>query len=601
MKKIVISSDYNRLAGFLDNQKEEYFYIVINCESIDVAVLLKEKGCKECDIHEGLNEIDFSKEYIDFIGRLNRSYHSIYWWANSISYKGTFVSDLGQEIFNYYGVVSLLKKYKRNYIIVSGNAVLNSSIKKYCDRNRIDCKLMDGKSYMSCVTYFKRRCVNTAYFLYNGWVRKIWVFVFLSKRIKKSLKNKKSYYVLRSWIEKRSFLADGSYRDLFFGSLPDYLKTRGVEFIILTGILTDYKKMISEIRHVKEFLIIPQEYFIEYLDYIKAVIAGIVNRPKIKESVKFCGLEVTDLLKECLKKDYEQNEIGKNLLYYYYMKTLLKKIEASAFAFPFENQAWERMTIAALRKYSPRTKIIGYAHVAISQSWLGYFYSKEEEDVILLPDRLLTIGNEPRLILCSTGNYIDKLELSDSCALRYEYLFKKDKITRNKNGKILAAFSIDVKYSLKLLQFLRSALSDKDKYQVILRSHPVTPVETIISKYGITLNSNFRISKNLTFEQDLKDANMLIYVDTTSSAEALMCGIPAINVDFKEPANPDPLFKLNNLKWTASSGKELRDRIDYIYGMGDDEYLEKYNRAMLYLKRYFYPVEEKYLEEFIRR
>lgn len=601
MKKIVISSDYNRLAGFLDNQKEEYFYIVIYCESIDAAALLKEKGCKECDIHEGLNEIDFKKEYIDFVGRLNRSHCSIYWWANSISYKGTFVSDLGQEIFNYYGAVSLIKKYKRNYIIVSSNAILNSSIKRYCDKNGIDCKLLDGKICMSPVTYFKRRCVNTAYFLYDGWMRKIWVSMFLSKRIKTSLKSTKPYYALRSWIEKRSFLTDGSYRDLFFGSLPDYLKTRSVEVIILAGILTDYKKMISEIGHVKEYLIIPQEYFIGYSDYIKAVISSFINKLEIKESVKFCGLEVTDLLKECLKKDYEQNEISKNLLYYYYVKTLLKKIEISTFAFPLENQAWEKMTIAALRKYSSRTKIIGYAHVAISQSCLGYFYSKEEEDVILLPDRVLTIGCEPRIILSSTGNYVNKVDLSESCALRYEYLFKKDKITRNKNGKILAAFSIDVKYSLKLLQFLRNALSDKDKYQVILRPHPITPIETIISRYGVTLNSNFHISKNLTLEQDLKDANMLIYVDTTSSAEALMCGIPAINVDFKEPANPDPLFKLNDLKWTVFSEKELRDRIDYIYGMGEDEYLEKYNRAMLYLKRYFYPVEERYLEEFIRK
>lgn len=599
MKKIVISSDYNRLSGFLGDKKEGYFYLIISLEFFNAGVLLKEKGYKECDINEGLGGIDFNKEYTDFIGRLNRDYHSIYWWANSISYKGVFVSDLCHEIFNYYRIISLIKKYERNYIIVSDNFVLNSSIKRYCGKNGIDCKLLDRKSGASAITYFRRRCVNAVYFLYDGWMRKILVSVFLSKDIKKSIKDKRHWYILKSWIEKRSFLTDGSYRDLFFGGLPDYLKSKEIEFIILAGILTDYKKMILEIKRVKGFLIIPQEYFIGYLDYAKAVIASFINKPKIKRPLEFCGLEATDLLRERLKKDYEQNEISKNLAYYHYIKNLLKKIKVNTFTFTFENQAWEKMAIIALRRYSPSTKIIGYTPVAISQSCLSYFYSKEEESIISLPDKVLTIGNEPRLILSSNGNYINKLELSEGCALRYEHLFKKDKIARNKNGKILAAFTIEIRTSLKLLHFLSGALADKTKYQVVLRSHPLLPLEMILSRYSIKLNKNFYISKNLTVEQDLKDASLLIYVDTTSSAEALVRGIPAINIDLKEPANPDPLFKLNDLKWTVSSGQELRDRIDYIYEMGDNEYLEKYNSAMSYLKEYFYPVEEKYLKEFI--
>ena len=78
-----------------------------------------------------------------------------------------------------------------------------------------------------------------------------------------------------------------------------------------------------------------------------------------------------------------------------------------------------------------------------------------------------------------------------------------------------------------------------------------------------------------------------------------MLGVPVINIDFKEPTSPDPLFKLNSLKWTISKSNELQKTIDYIYNMNNDEYFKKYEEAAAYLKNYFHPVEERYLREFI--
>jgi hypothetical protein len=97
----------------------------------------------------------------------------------------------------------------------------------------------------------------------------------------------------------------------------------------------------------------------------------------------------------------------------------------------------------------------------------------------------------------------------------------------------------------------------------------------------------------------MEGAALIIYVDTTSSIEALLCGIPAVCVDLKEPINPDPLFKLNKLKWTIFDKPSLINTVDHIYNMDEVEYEKNYKDAVMYLKDYFYPVEEKYLEEFI--
>ena len=172
---------------------------------------------------------------------------------------------------------------------------------------------------------------------------------------------------------------------------------------------------------------------------------------------------------------------------------------------------------------------------------------------------------------------------------------------RKRGGNILVAFSINSRYSLKLLNFLHDSLGGIDKYKIILRSHPFMPIDLIMKERHLSLDTNFSISENSRFEDDLKDASLFIYIDTTSSIEALMLGIPVVHIDFKEPTSPDPLFKLNSLKFTVSAEKDkLCDSIENIYGMDNEEYFKKYEEAVSYLKDYFHPVEEKYLKEFIK-
>lgn len=602
MKQIFIcSNSVNDIKGLLENNSinNEWFFIFVDAGSgTDAEALLIEKGCTKVNINSGLGGMDFKKEYIDFIGILNRGYNSIYWWANSISFKGTFVYDLSQEIFNYYCIAGLVKNHERNYIILSDNLVLNDSIADYCRLKNISFRRFDTGNKEGRFTFLKRSIWNNGYFICQGWARKFVVSWYLSKQIKKALKKNTKYYVLRSWLNKRSFHGN-IYNDLFFGSLPEYLKQNNKEYFVLAGILTDYKNMIFKIKEAGESLIIPQEYFAGYMDYLKALMLTWLNRVKIKKPAIFCGLDVTKILTRCLKKDYEAGEINKNLMYYYYAKGLSKKAKIDTFMFTFENQAWERMSILALKRYVSNARLFGYAHSSITQSQLGYFISKEEQDIVPLPDKIITAGKEPQLILSSNGNYPGRTKLVEGCALRYEYLFKKNGIERHREGNILAAFSINGQYSLKLLEFLSNSLGGIDKYKVVLREHPFSPIHSMMKKRGVPLNDNFSISKASRFEDDLKDAGLFIYIDTTSSIEALMCGIPVIHIDFKEPASPDPLFKLDSLKWTVSEEDELRKVVDYVYGMNNEEYLKKYEGAASYLKNYFYPTEEKYLREFI--
>lgn len=597
MRKIIISADQSKLRSFLGADTEEYLCIVPDDNIGNLENFFEEKGYKREDINKAGSGIDFKKEYIDFIGGLNRRYNSIYWFANSIAYKGTFVSVLHKKIYSYFCVISLIKSTNNNYIIGSRDHALNNSIRRYCEENKIQCFLLDGRKKKSGLVHVRKCLLGSARFVRDGWLRKLLTRVYLSRDIKNRLKRGKSYYVIKSWVEKRSFHANNSYSDVFFGRLPDYLS--GKEFIILAGILAGYRGVIRKLKDTKGPLIVPQEYFIGYFDYAKVAFLAFANIPRVSAPIKFIDLDVTDLIRDSLEKDYEYGEVQQNLIYRYYIKGLVERIKVNTFIYTFENQSWERMSILALRQYSPATKIIGYAHAAIPQSALSYFYSREEEPAMPFPDKVITIGMETKLLLSSDGRYSNKVELSEGCALRYEYIFTKQRKERFKGKNILAAFSIHRHYSRGLLKFLHDSLKDKGEYNVVLRPHPFTPLESILEKSNLKLRPNFAISTKSRFEEDLENSNALVYVDTTSSIEALMCGVPIICVDLKEPICPDPLFKLNSLKWSVSSGEDLCKVIDYIYNMGEAEYMGKFNEAMVYLKQYLYPVEEGYLKQFI--
>ena len=113
------------------------------------------------------------------------------------------------------------------------------------------------------------------------------------------------------------------------------------------------------------------------------------------------------------------------------------------------------------------------------------------------------------------------------------------------------------------------------------------------------MGDNFHISENKYFKDDLTDIAVLIYTNASTAVEAVTMGVPVIHVDLKEPMSLDPLFKLDFLKWTVSDQQGLRRTIDYVCNMDEEEYMRSYEKARAYIKDYFYPVEEKYLKEFL--
>lgn len=607
MEKLIISSSYQNLKRFLEkNKHSRYYYITITNEFDDIEHLLNEKKCKKIDIDKFKSKIypDFQKDYIEFIGNLSREYNSIYWWANSISSKNIFISNFYLTIYYYCLIINILGKQDfENVIFICDDDDLNNGIKRYCRGNNIYCKILDLRKNLNLLKYIESNIYflgNVLYFVFNGWRKKYIASRKLKRRIKSELKKDKEYYLFRTWLDKRSFPSHKEYSDVYFGKLLQYILDKREDIIILGGIPNNYlyKKMASTVSDYKDILIVLQDYYVKYIDYINVIILSYIHKNKIKKPLFLKDVDVKYLINTQLKKDHKY-EVITNLIYFFSIKRLLRKIKIHTFIFPFENQSWEKITVLALRKYSPTTKIIGYQHTRVMKALLNYFPGKAEKNIIPIPDKIITVGKEPKRILEKYGNYKEDI-VKEGCALRYEYLFRTNIIERSKKYKILVALPLSIDESVKIINFLYKSLHKETKYTIIFRSHPLLPFEKIKERLKIVLSKNFQASKNTSMKEDLKNSDILIYTLTTVCIEALMIGIPVIHIDLGEPINADPLFECNHLKWTSRHEKELLKAINEIYSLSNEEFKKQQRLARKYIESYFLPVTDDRMEEFIK-
>jgi hypothetical protein len=552
------------------------------------------------------NRDKLPKEYIDFIGGLNKKYNSLMWWTSSISSKNQWISHLYRNIFYYIEIIETIKKSNSDKLFIKiEDYYLIKQLKKYCEQNNIKCvKIRKINGYI-IKTYFRflRSIVQNVAVLFTGWKYKYLTEKYLGKHIKEQLKNNQSYYVLRTWIDKRSFDKNGHYNDIYYGTLVDYIKNK--ENLVIFGvILNSHKKHLQKIKDDtldKPYIIVPLNYVIKYIDYLRSLLLqwkiffSLKNKISSKDTI-FQQHDIYYLLKQELINDLFRGEYRNNLFYYYANKNFAKQINSKYYIFPCENHSWELLTTMAFKKYSKDTFMVGYQHGAILPKELNYFPSKNEKDILPLPNKIITVGKKAKDILEKYGNYPEKT-IKTGCALRYEYLFKKKMKKRILNKKILVAFSTDAEESSNLLTFLIKSFEKETTISLLIKPHPDIPIKNIVAHQK--LPKNFEIITDKSIEELLMEIDLFIYCGTTVCMEALMMGIPLIYIDINKFYDCDPLFECNHLKWTVKHEKDLIETINKIYDMDDKNFKKQQKQAKEYMKDYFSPVNDKGLREFI--
>jgi len=502
-------------------------------------------------------------EYIKLIDDLAGQYHSRYWFSIPTASKSREVSKLFEDLYNFiYQHETFSKKKYTNF--------------------------------------------HSAQFFVIALLRsvRIWFTILVARLLfwkkVKEIKRKKNIYLLRSWFYPQSVNKKGEYADQFFGALPKYLKDKKKSVLIVgTVFANNYLSVIGKVFSAKGPTVVPLEYFISFLDPVRAFFDILKNRIQIKDKIYFMKHDVTDIVKSNINRDFT-NRAFEESMPYYAMKNILKSLDIDTYIYTFENNPWEKVALSAFKTYSPATRTMGYQHTTVSLGKLVKRLGENEKRCMPLPDKIVTNGTITKDILIKYGNFPSE-KLAVGCALRFNVkvpLAHK----RNRKKKTILLTPTAMRKSAKILDVAYQAFKDADDYRIIVRTHPGFSFDRMKSHLKVfpkDFPQNFYSSTNVKVEDDIKQADFVLYDESSLSLNALLSGVPVIHIHTEPIISVDPLFDCRYLTKEAKNAQDIISAIEYFNNLGEAEFLARQLSARKYAENYLRPVSEEALKAFL--
>jgi len=284
------------------------------------------------------------------------------------------------------------------------------------------------------------------------------------------------------------------------------------------------------------------------------------------------------------------------MIYYIIGKRMIDLYKPDYCLLGHENYPWEKLFVLGMKSTKSNVHIIGYQHSVLYSAFTTVLLSRNEKNIIPLPDRIVTIGEITKEYLEIKGNY-DSSILLEGCALSDS----KSSLTLNerpKSNNILVILGCYPRAKI-MLDFVLSSLKDSD-FHLILRPHPASPLHGYSDKLIINIASFKNLEESTySLERDLKRSVVVLYDGSKVALEAMRFGLPVININpFFDSLSFDPLINWVTFKWVASSKESLLKSLDEIMSMDNREYDNKRKEAIKYSKDYLGEKKSNYLDAF---
>ncbi|MFC1546344.1 hypothetical protein ACFL4O_01335 [bacterium] len=601
MKEIIFSDSYKKIVDIIDKKEVKCCKLLFVKLTEDRNRLIKYFNSKAIDFEvvRGKEFIkDYHKDFSVFMAELNVKYHSKDWWAMHFTSKNPITSSLCETAYHAVLIDKLLNTFTDELlIIISDNKYLLDQIKIFC-REYDDVKI----NFNSIKSSFKDICLNLlpvsiCYRFIVTLAQKI-ILLFDERKIKKE---KKQLTVVMSLLYEASFNNE-RYEDPYFGKFVEYLKNSKISFLNFMELCSGFFNMRGKTRkYARDYNIFHKEKFISFSNIIMVFVKSFFkyyNHLKIKNPPLLYDKDISLLLNKYIRYEFITSRYFRSFITYYSTAGLCRKCDIQRFYYPFENRSFEKMLILAVRKYSKETEILAYQHASISLRHTNFLLTHHEVNITPLPDKIITMGEITRNILKEVGNFPEE-KLKTGCALRQKvYNGPAVNLYDNKTQHLLVVLATGLDEYAKVIDFLNQGIKEDDNIKIWIRPHPVFRLE---DAFSISCPPKFRYykTKNETIDECFNWAEMVLYVHSTVAIEALMRGIPIINLAVDNIINADPLFGFNDFKWTAYKPQDIKTILGEIYSMADSVYKEKQKQAQIYSKKYIEEIDVNKLNAFL--
>ncbi len=405
--------------------------------------------------------------------------------------------------------------------------------------------------------------------------------------------------LIYTWIQPSCFSTPGTLTDRWTGRLKELLSSRG-KCVTRLSPASLRPSLLHQLKPFADQCIVTPRYLT--LPHIMQAVCGWFRLQDLPRLAQCGGLDYRFLLYRELLREWGRADFGHYRLGYAAMRQVARRHghRVHAIVYPFENQPWEKLLCLAWRQEAPHVKLIGYQHAWVPSLLLPYSLATGQSERAPLPDLIVT--NSAFNFACLTAGGYPPSRLANGGALRYEYLHaaswsavsdgrppaEAERTTRS----VLVTFPISLAHASSLFvellsEFRRPLLINQEPVRVVLKCHPVLPVERL-SKDPVTLPPWLTLS-HAPLGQLLPNVDLLLYVGPTSSWwEARLHGVPVLKyltdfMDMDAGASVDGMQVHHCAQGTLRTSIEalLRDRpmrrradhrlVEQMFGKVDEE------------------------------
>jgi hypothetical protein len=545
-------------------------------------------------------------QYVEEISDIGAGNHySLSWLCHPISEKNDLAPDnLFNQVkdflyfFQVYQVVSL--SGGEALAVLSESPVLVKSIIDFSRKQGIHCEVSGTlapvlKGIFSTGIRWLFSCIRNHFKLLKGMRSRARQWGFLSDKPGKG----KTYTVVRTWFDHRSPSLINRDRDIYFGRLPGFLKERGRDILYFGDIIDPGFGQAFEVpQQGLRNPVLLEGVLLKWFDIGKGVRFHwrCKKNIRLKDKIMIQNVDVGQVFKNYLLMELKSPYIPINYFTFLAARRLVEKVKVERFFNLFENYSWEKVTILALQKGSPGIKITSFQHAQVAPGSIKFFMGSRESRGTPLPDRIVTLGQVTRDFLVNEKNYPPGITVP-GCALRHDYHHSRSRVPRQHRDRILVHLWT-FQRSIEMLDFLSTCQVLRERYSLTVSTHPNHPLEKLKPHLNFTDTGIFKVS-TASLPANFQETDMVVYSGTTVCLDALANGLPVINIEFEDFISPDPLFNFTGFKWNAANEQELLAAVEAIYGLSDTDYYERQQQAQDFVRKYFYPVNEKNMGVFL--
>ena len=549
--------------------------------------------------------------FIDYIGRLGVERDSATWWFSSLSEKNPPTSKAFLHVCYLSVAAELCRRHEsggRLLLVVEDPCVRRAVAGHLRERGAAFTEVAESPLHRAATVVgdWSEMLVRRVYGVGRHMARMVTARVlgFSNGIVNAPVAGKaQAWALLHNWVDARSFDEDGLYRDIYFGTLREELQKRGLAVAVVATVLyrSPFRRLLARLKDSGMSVLVPEA----------ALAPGILWRwsrslpfrpPQRRSWPRFEGFDISDILTEAERVDWIKTRAADVRLLSDIVRRWSGSFNVQAFMYTYEGQSWERGYCLAMREHAPQARLIGYQHSTVSPMWLSHFISTAEWDKVPFPDRVVTNGSYHYDLLKRNG--VPERVLACGGAIRYGTLGGEaslhDRATSDPSViRVLVTPSILMTQAAELLLAALDAFAGSNAFRVTLKFHPCFPSARVIAAAGVgALPATVRIATEPVSEL-LRNADVLVYTDSTTAVEALAHGVPIVHFASSHELDTDPLAPFTDVRVSTETPEGLQAAVRAVAGAGAGDHAARSRRWREVVDLLLPPPDEKTIDLFM--